>query len=102
MIKINSLLPHQLLNLSKKYSARMIHISTDCVFSGKVGNYSENELPDPVDYYGKSKLLGEFYDPKHLVIRTSIIGHELNTKRGLLEWFLDVSHQCCGYEKSFF
>jgi len=102
MINVNSKLPHQFLNFSNKYAARMIHISTDCVFSGKIGNYSEDDLEDPNDYYGRSKLLGEFYDPKHLVIRTSIIGPEFKTKRGLLEWFLGVSEECNGYEEAFF
>lgn len=102
MININSLLPHQLLLISKKYNARLIHISTDCVFSGKKGNYLETDYTDPLDEYGRSKLLGEFLDPNNLVIRTSIIGPELKTNRGLLEWFLSVNDNCNGYEKAIF
>ncbi len=102
MIEINSLLPHKLLSVAEKYNIRLIHISTDCVFSGSKGNYSETDNPDPLDIYGKSKVLGEFSCTKNLVIRTSIIGPELNTKRGLLEWFLSQKDECKGFEKAIF
>ena len=102
MIEINSLLPHKLLSAAEKYNIRLIHISTDCVFSGTKGNYSETDNPDPSDIYGISKLLGEFSCSKNLVIRTSIIGPELNTKRGLLEWFLSQKDECKGFEKAIF
>lgn len=102
MIKINSLLPHKLLLIAKENNLRLIHISTDCVFSGSEGNYMESDFPDPQDEYGRSKLLGEFNDNNHLVIRTSIIGPELKTNRGLLEWFLSVPDRCQGYERAIF
>jgi len=80
-IPINTLLPHRLARLSKKYHSRLILISTDCVFSGNKGAYIESDFPDCDDLYGRSKLLGEIQDDKRvLTIRTSIIGHEL---RGL-------------------
>jgi dTDP-4-dehydrorhamnose reductase len=90
-ILVNSLFPHQLAELSRSSGARTIHISTDCVFSGRVGHYTEDDPPDPVDLYGRSKLLGESEAPQMLTIRTSIIGRELDGARGLLEWFLDQS-----------
>lgn len=102
MINVNSILPHQLLLLAKEHNLRLIHISTDCVFSGNKGNYKEEDIPDPHDDYGKSKLLGEFNDGANLVIRTSIIGPELKTNRGLLEWFLNVKERCDGYKEAIF
>jgi dTDP-4-dehydrorhamnose reductase len=67
---------------------RLIHISTDCVFSGKKGNYSESDTPDATDLYGRTKVLGEVTDESALTIRTSIIGRELSGCSGLVEWFL--------------
>jgi len=92
-ISVNSLFPHQICN---KYGDRskVIHISTDCVFDGKKGNYTEEDNPAPADLYGRSKLLGEVCDYKNCVtLRTSIIGHELKTKFGLVEWFLDQNNK---------
>lgn len=86
-ITINSLFPHKVGVLCTQHDARLIHISTDCVFSGRRGAYSEDDLPDPPDLYGRSKLLGEVTSP-HLTIRTSIIGREIATASGLVEWFL--------------
>jgi dTDP-4-dehydrorhamnose reductase len=86
-IAVNSLLPHQLAALAAANGAKLIHVSTDCVFSGSRGAYRENDVPDPVDLYGRSKLLGEVDSPC-LTLRTSIIGRELRTRVGLLEWFL--------------
>jgi dTDP-4-dehydrorhamnose reductase len=100
--KINSKLPNFLNKLSKKLSFRLLHISTDCVFSGKKYKYSEKNLPDPIDFYGKSKLMGEFKSNKNIVIRTSIIGHEIKHKRGLLEWFLKQNSTISGYSKAYF
>jgi dTDP-4-dehydrorhamnose reductase len=85
-ITINSLFPHVVARLAP----RVIQISTDCVFSGARGNYNEDDVPDPVDLYGRSKLLGELSAP-HLTLRTSIVGRELGTSHGLLEWFLGVA-----------
>ena len=86
-IKLNSLFPHQLAELCVSSGARLIHFSTDCVFSGRSGNYLEEDFPDPVDLYGRSKLLGELDSPSFLTLRTSIIGWELKNKGSLLEWF---------------
>lgn len=101
-IKINSLLPHYLLELSKKFKARFIHLSTDCVFSGLNGNYKETDFPDALDLYGRSKLLGEVNAPNSLTLRTSIIGHELNSNKSLLNWFLSQNKSVKGYCKAIF
>ena len=87
-ITTNSLFPHQLSQLCQKHKAKLIQISTDCVFSGNKGNYTEQDNPDPIDLYGRTKLLGEVIAPNCLTIRTSIIGRELNSKNSLVEWFL--------------
>lgn len=86
-ISTNSLFPHQLADCCVKRGIRLIHISTDCVFSGNKGNYTEDDIPDPIDLYGRSKLLGEVTAPGCLTLRTSIIGWELKHFSGLLEWF---------------
>jgi dTDP-4-dehydrorhamnose reductase len=82
-ITTNSLLPH----IVATRAARLIHVSTDCVFSGRRGHYAESDVPDPLDLYGRSKLLGEV-DAPHLTLRTSIIGRELQGGHGLVEWLL--------------
>ena len=87
-IRINSLLPHELAEIAERTDAKLITISTDCVFDGVFGMYSEDDLPNARDLYGKSKHLGEVTYGKHLTIRTSIIGRELNTSHSLIEWFL--------------
>ena len=87
-IRVNSLFPHELANACRERGARLIHLSTDCVFSGRRGGYAETDPPDPADLYGRSKLLGEPAMPGALTIRTSMIGRELQTTNGLLEWFL--------------
>jgi dTDP-4-dehydrorhamnose reductase len=87
-ISINSLFPHRVSAICRSQSARLIHISTDCVFSGRRGGYTEADVPDPVDLYGRSKLLGEVDATHALTFRTSIIGRELGAGLGLVEWFL--------------
>jgi dTDP-4-dehydrorhamnose reductase len=87
-ININALFPHRLAKLCQTSGIRLIHLSTDCVFSGRKGNYSEDDVPDPDDLYGRTKLLGEVVYPGCLTIRTSMIGRELRGKAGLVEWFL--------------
>ncbi len=90
-LTINSIFPHLVTEIANEIGARFITISTDCVFSGEKGNYSENDIPDATDVYGKSKNLGEIVDGNALTIRTSIIGHELETSHSLLNWFLTNS-----------
>ncbi len=88
-LMINSLLPHRLAALAHAAGCRMIHISTDCVFNGrKMGPYLESDPSDAEDLYGRSKFLGETTTPNSLTLRTSIIGREINTRYGLIEWFL--------------
>ncbi|MBD3182773.1 sugar nucleotide-binding protein [Candidatus Poribacteria bacterium] len=87
-VRLNALFPHRLAEICDSINAKMIHFSTDCVFSGKNGNYKEDDIPDPVDTYGKSKLLGEVDYSQHLTFRTSIIGREWMRSTSLLEWFL--------------
>jgi dTDP-4-dehydrorhamnose reductase len=87
-IRINSLFPHQLAALCREHSVRMVHVSTDCVFSGSRGNYSEDDVPDATDIYGRSKLLGEVAGEGFLTLRTSLIGRELRGALGLLEWLI--------------
>jgi len=102
-IEINALFPHRLAMLSAAYGARMIHISTDCVFSGNKGNYRENELSDAGDLYGKTKFLGEVSEERHiLTLRTSMIGRELSRKKSLLEWFLAQRGPIKGFKKAIF
>ncbi len=87
-IRTNSLFPHQLAAACRERGVRLIHISTDCVFSGRKGRYTEEDYPDPPDVYGRSKLLGEVDDQGTLTLRTSMVGRELETTNGLVEWFL--------------
>ena len=87
-LEINALLPHRLALVARTAKVRLVHISTDCVFSGRRGNYREDDPADPDDLYGRSKLLGEISAPHCVTLRTSMIGPELARKSGLLEWFL--------------
>ena len=87
-LAINALFPHQLAELCRAKKIRLIHISTDCVFSGRKGMCREEDVSDAEDLYGRSKFLGEISGPHCLTLRTSIIGRELNTANGLVEWFL--------------
>ena len=99
---INSLLPHRLAKLCAASGARLIHFSTDCVFSGTKGFYSESDTPDAVDLYGRSKLLGEVDYPNTLTLRTSLIGHELTGNRSLVSWFLSQSGRVKGFRRAIF
>lgn len=101
-VPINTLLPHRLAQLCAVGGARLVHISTDCVFSGKVGGYRESDVPDAHDLYGTSKLWGEVHAPDTITLRTSIIGPELNSTRSLLGWFLAQSGQVKGYRRAIF
>lgn len=102
VIPINSLLPHQVARQCELIGARMVHISTDCVFSGTQGMYTEEDVPDAKDLYGRSKLLGEVNYPHTITLRTSIIGHELTGGRSLLGWFLSQTGQVKGYRRAVF
>ena len=102
-IQINALFPHQLADLCVERGLRVIQISTDCVFSGLRGNYSESDVPDPLDLYGRTKLLGELNLPGMLTLRTSIIGWQLNNFSGLLNWFaLQRGKNIKGYRKAIY
>lgn len=87
-LTVNSIFPHRLAELGSEFGFRLITVSTDCVFSGTRGNYSEDDIPDATDLYGKSKNLGEVIGDNRLTLRTSIIGHELGTAHSLIDWFL--------------
>ena len=99
---VNSLFPHELYKISELTNAKLIHFSTDCVFNGKIGNYSENHAPNAYDIYGFSKRLGEINYKNSITLRTSIIGHEIKGKYSLLEWFLNQKKNCEGYSKAYF
>lgn len=101
-IFLNSILPNKLSILAFKHGIKLIQISTDCVFSGKVGSYVESDNPDPIDTYGRTKLIGETINNNSLTLRTSLVGHELFSKNGLLEWFLSQKNECIGFKNAFF
>ena len=98
VLPINAMFPHRLAGLCGLMGARLVHISTDCVYSGRAGNYVESDLSDAEDLYGKSKYIGEVHDQPHVItLRTSGIGHELNSRNGLLEWFLSQQGRVKGF-----
>jgi dTDP-4-dehydrorhamnose reductase len=101
-IGVNSLFPHQLAKYCSLINARLIHVSTDCIFSGAKGGYLEHDVSDAQDIYGKTKALGEIDYPNAITLRTSTIGHEFQTKYGLLEWFLSQKNQCRGFSRAIF
>ncbi len=96
-ITINALLPHRISMLCRSANTKMIHVSTDCVFNGAKGNYTEQDPSDARDLYGRSKFLGEVEYPHCITLRTSIVGHELKGKLGLIEWFLAQESKVRGY-----
>lgn len=101
-LPINATLPHRLARIGQLAGARLVHVSTDCVFSGKKGNYVESDVPDATDLYGRSKLLGEADYPNAITLRTSIIGPEIGRTHGLLEWFLRQEGSAPGYRRAIF
>jgi dTDP-4-dehydrorhamnose reductase len=102
-IAINALLPHQLAQICRQKNIRLVHMSTDCVFSGRKGNYTEKDPSDAEDLYGKTKYLGEVDYPGCLTIRTSIIGRELDTSHSLIEWFISQEGKTVpGYKNAVF
>jgi dTDP-4-dehydrorhamnose reductase len=101
-VPINSLFPHRLSRLCSLVGARLVHMSTDCVFAGTRGMYVESDHADAYDVYGRSKLLGELHDSHVVTLRTSIIGHELAGARSLINWFLTQDGEVKGYTKAIF
>ncbi|WKW12482.1 SDR family oxidoreductase [Pseudogemmatithrix spongiicola] len=102
-LPLNSLFPHQLAQLCAAAGARMVHISTDCVFAGTRGGYTEADITDAKDLYGRSKAMGEVTAAPHvLTLRTSGIGRELGTQRGLVEWFLHAEGRVKGFTKAMY
>jgi dTDP-4-dehydrorhamnose reductase len=101
-LAVNSMLPHRLARLCKLVDARLVHISTDCVFKGAKGDYRESDPSDAEDLYGKSKFLGEVAYPGTVTLRTSIIGRELASAHGLIDWFLAQEGRVKGYRRAIF
>lgn len=101
-IPLNALLPHRMAEVCSVAGARLVHISTDCIFAGTKGGYVENDPADANDIYGKLKFLGEVNYPNTITLRTSTIGHELQSTYGLLEWFLSQKGRCTGFNRAIF
>ena len=101
-IPINAVLPHRLAQCCALVGARLVHLSTDCVFSGRKGMYVEGDTPDADDVYGRTKLLGEVDYPEAVTLRTSIIGHELAGHRSLIDWFLSQDGSVKGFAQAIF
>lgn len=99
-VMINSYLPHYLDELSEQFNFKFIHVSTDCVFDGKKGQYSESSLRDATSFYGRSKALGEIENDRSLTIRTSIVGPDPNENGiGLFKWFMEQENEVRGFHK---
>ncbi len=101
-LEINALLPHRVALACRDVGARLVHMSTDCVFSGRKGDYTETDPADADDLYGRTKYLGEVHAPNSITLRTSIIGRELARKTALLEWFLAQKGSIRGFRKAIF
>ena len=101
-IPINAMLPHRLAQLCEVAGARLVHLSTDCVFAGTKGMYKEEDASDAYDLYGRSKYLGEVDYPHAITLRTSIIGHELSNASSLVGWFLAQQGSVKGYKSAIF
>lgn len=101
-IELNALFPHKLAKLCHLSGSRLVHMSTDCVFSGEKGNYNEDDPSDAEDVYGKTKFLGEVDKKGVITLRSSIIGRELFRKASLLEWFLSQKKRVTGFKKAIF
>jgi len=101
-LETNALLPHRLAGTCAQVGARLVQPSTDCVFSGRQGNYRESDFPDADDLYGRSKLLGEVEGQDCITLRTSIIGLELSRRQGLVEWFLGQRGTIRGFRKAIY
>ena len=101
-LEVNALFPHRLAQVCAAARARMIHLSTDCVFSGSKGGYVETDVPDAEDLYGRSKLLGEVVEPHCLTLRASMIGLELGRQGSLVEWFLSQRGRIKGFRRAIY
>jgi len=101
-LPLNSLFPHRLARVCALLGARLVHLSTDCVFRGDKAAYTEDTTPDAYDLYGRSKLLGEVDEPHVVTLRTSIVGRELGSRHGLVEWFLGALGPVRGFTRSVF
>jgi len=101
-LSMNALLPHRVAAICRAVGARFVHISTDCVFSGRKGNYVESDPSDAEDVYGRTKFLGEVEGPHAITLRTSIIGQEIKNRLGLVEWFLAQTGAIKGYQKAMY
>jgi dTDP-4-dehydrorhamnose reductase len=101
-IEVNALFPHRLSAMAAEVGARVVQISTDCVFSGRRGAYTEDDLPDPVDLYGRTKLVGELGGPGCVTLRTSIVGLELGSRQSLVEWALARTGRVPGFRQALY
>jgi dTDP-4-dehydrorhamnose reductase len=101
-IQVNAVLPHRVALICRIAGIRMIHFSTDCVFSGRKGNYVEEDLSDAEDLYGRTKFLGEMQYPHTITLRTSIIGQEIKNHLGLIDWFLSQTGTITGYQRAIY
>ncbi|MGB5920502.1 MULTISPECIES: dTDP-4-dehydrorhamnose reductase family protein [unclassified Arcobacter] len=101
-ITVNAQLPHRLSLVTRTANARLIHISTDCVFDGKKGHYTEKDFSNAEDLYGKTKFLGEVHYPHCITLRTSIIGHELKTNYSLVDWFMSQKNETNGFTQAIY
>ncbi len=100
-VYLNSYLPHFLAEIAEGTSTQIIHMSTDCVFSGKKGQYTESDFRDGETFYDRSKALGEIEDEKNITLRNSIVGPDINPNGiGLLNWFLKQTGEINGYRKA--
>jgi dTDP-4-dehydrorhamnose reductase len=103
VLPINSIFPHRLSAICRLSGARFVQVSTDCVFDGRTGGYIESDQANAIDLYGQSKFIGEVRDQSHAItLRTSIIGHELNSKHALVEWFLSQRNSIAGFQQAIF
>ncbi|MBT5311456.1 MAG: SDR family oxidoreductase [Verrucomicrobia bacterium] len=102
-LRVNAEFPHRLAKRCGEAGARLIHFSTDCIFAGTKGNYTESDPSDAADLYGQSKHQGEVADAHSVTLRTSVIGHELATNLALLDWFLSQRGQAIkGFTKAIY
>jgi len=99
-IFLNAYIPHRLKAIADQCGAKLVHISTDCVFSGKKGSYREDDIRDADDIYGRTKALGEIIDAPHLTLRTSVVGPEIKDGEELFHWFMSQQGSIQGYTKA--